>query len=213
MQVILRRQRLRITVAKRPTASDSAAQAPQPETAEETAARLEQAGKGHPTPTRREREAANKRPLVPEDRREAARQAKSKNAEAREKARLGMAAGDDRYLTARDKGPQRRFVRDYVDARFNVGEFMIPIMLIVIVLTFLPDRALQVYGIFALWAFFFVAIIDCFVLGFLVRRRLGVKFGTSKVERGVRWYAAMRALQLRVIRLPKPQVKRGQYPR
>ncbi|MCU1443346.1 MAG: Membrane protein, partial [Cryobacterium sp.] len=28
----------------------------------------------------------------------------------------------------------------------------------------------------------------------------------------VRWYAAMRALQLRVMRLPKPQVKRGQFP-
>jgi len=200
-------------VAKRPTASDSAAQASSPETAEQTAARLEQAGKGHPTPSRKEREAANKRPLVPEDRKEAARQARAKSAESREKARLGMAAGDDRYLTVRDKGPQRRYVRDYVDARFSVGEIMIPVMLLVIVLTFLPQRELQVYGIIALWTFFLVAVVDCFFLGFTVRRKLGVKFGASKVERGVRWYAAMRALQLRMIRLPKPQVKRGQYPR
>jgi hypothetical protein len=200
-------------VAKRQSSSNAEAPqaANQPESAEETAARL--AGKGHATPTRKEREAARKRPLVPEDRKEAARQAKAQNANAREKARLGMAAGDDRYLTARDKGPQRRFVRDYVDARFNVGEIMIPVMLLVIVLTFLPQRELQVYGIIALWAFFIVAIIDCIVLGFLVRRKLGAKFGASKIERGVRWYAAMRALQLRVIRLPKPQVKRGQYPR
>lgn len=200
-------------MAKRQSSSNAEAPqaAQQPESAEETAARL--AGKGHATPTRKEREAARKRPLVPEDRKEAARQAKAQNASAREKARLGMAAGDDRYLTARDKGPQRRFVRDYVDARFNVGEIMIPVMLLVIVLTFLPQRELQVYGIIALWAFFIVAIIDCIVLGFLVRRKLGAKFGASKIERGVRWYAAMRALQLRVIRLPKPQVKRGQYPR
>ncbi|WP_308468674.1 DUF3043 domain-containing protein [Rathayibacter soli] len=200
-------------MAKRPTASESAAQTHPPETAEETAARLEQAGKGHPTPSRKEREAANKRPLVPEDRKEAARQARSKNAESREKARLGMAAGDDRYLTARDKGPQRRFVRDYVDARFSVGEIMIPVMLLVIVLTFLPQREMQVYGIIALWTFFLIAVVDCFFLGFTVRRKLAAKFGESKVERGVRWYAAMRALQLRVIRLPKPQVKRGHYPR
>ncbi|MEO8907895.1 MAG: DUF3043 domain-containing protein [Microbacteriaceae bacterium] len=200
-------------MAKRPTASGSAAQTPPPETAEETAARLEQAGKGHPTPSRKEREAANKRPLVPEDRKEAARQARSKSAESREKARLGMAAGDDRYLTARDKGPQRRFVRDYVDARFSVGEIMIPIMLLVIVLTFLPQRSMQVYGIIALWTFFLIAVIDCFFLGYTVRRKLAAKFGASKVERGVRWYAAMRALQLRMIRLPKPQVKRGQFPR
>ncbi|MDN4595854.1 DUF3043 domain-containing protein [Leifsonia virtsii] len=187
------------------------AETPVAETPEETAARLKQ-GKGVPTPSRREQEAARKRPLVPTDRKEAARAARAKQAEAREKARIGMAAGDDRYLTARDRGPQRRYVRDYVDARFSIGEFLIPVMLIVIVLTFLPWPAMQVYGLFALWGFFLIAVIDCFVLGFLVRRRVGEKFGTTKVERGLRWYAAMRALQLRVMRLPKPQVKRGQYP-
>ena len=187
------------------------AETPAVETPEETAARLKQ-GKGAPTPSRREQEAARKRPLVPTDRKEAARQARAKQAEAREKARLGMAAGDDRYLTARDRGPQRRYVRDYVDARFSIGEFLIPVMLIVIVLTFLPSPELQVYGLFALWGFFLIAIIDCFVLGFLIQRRVGEKFGKTKVERGLRWYGAMRALQLRIMRLPKPQVKRGQYP-
>jgi len=39
----------------------------------------------------------------------------------------------------------------------------------------------------------------------------GAKFTAGKVER-VRWYAAMRALQLRPLRLPKPQVKRWNYP-
>ncbi|MEV8212136.1 DUF3043 domain-containing protein [Leifsonia sp. NPDC077715] len=187
------------------------AETPAVETPEETAARLKQ-GKGAPTPSRREQEAARKRPLVPTDRKEAARQARAKQAEARERARVGMAAGDDRYLTARDRGPQRRYVRDYVDARFSIGEFLIPVMLIVIVLTFLPSPVLQVYGLFALWGFFLIAVIDCFVLGFLIQRRVGDKFGKTKVERGLRWYGAMRALQLRIMRLPKPQVKRGQYP-
>ncbi|NEN06112.1 DUF3043 domain-containing protein [Diaminobutyricibacter tongyongensis] len=199
-------------MAKRDTTPGATVPANQPvaETAEETAARI--AGKGAPTPTRREQEAARKRPLVPDDRKEAARQARQKTAEARERARVGMAAGDDKYLTARDRGPQRRYVRDYVDARFNIGEFMIPVMLLVIVLTFFPQRDVQTYGIIALWAFFVIAVLDCFFLGYLVRKGLATKFGKSKVEKGVRWYAAMRALQLRVIRLPKPQVKRGQYP-
>lgn len=197
-------------MAKRENPQATKAEAPVVETAEETEERLRQ-GKGAPTPTRRQQEAARKRPLVPEDRKEAARQARAKTAEAREKARLGMAAGDDRYLTARDRGPQRRYVRDYVDARFSIGEYLIPVMLLVIVLSFLPGY-FQVYGLLALWAFFAIAVIDCFVLGMLVRKRLREKFGESKVERGVRWYAAMRALQLRVMRLPKPQVKRGQYP-
>jgi hypothetical protein len=189
----------------------SDAETPAAETPEETAARLKQ-GKGAPTPSRRQQEAARKRPLVPTDRKEAARVARQKQAEAREKARIGMAAGDDRYLTARDRGPQRRYVRDYVDARFSIGEFLIPVMLIVIILTFLPWPAMQVYGLFALWGFFLIAVIDCFVLGFLVRKRIGAKFGTTKVERGLRWYAALRALQVGVMRLPKPQVKRGQFP-
>lgn len=189
----------------------SDAETPAAETPEETAARLKQ-GKGAPTPSRREQEAARKRPLVPTDRKEAARAARQRQAEAREKARVGMAAGDDRYLTARDRGPQRRYVRDYVDARFSIGEFLIPVMLLVIVLTFLPSPLLQAYGLFALWGFFLIAVIDCIVLGFLVRKRIAAKFGESKVERGLRWYGAMRALQLRVMRLPKPRVKRGQFP-
>jgi hypothetical protein len=170
------------------------------------------AGKGRPTPTRKEREAANKRPLVPGDRKLAAKEARAKMAEAREKARVGYAAGDERFLPSRDRGPQKKFIRDYVDARFNVGEFLIPIMFVVIILTLIPSAEVQVYAMLAIWAFFLLALIDVFLLGRRLRKRLAEKFGESKVERGVRWYAAMRSLQLRVLRLPKPQVKRRQFP-
>ena len=64
----------------------------------------------------------------------------------------------------------------------------------------------------ALWLFFALAVIDSFFLAYRVKRKLGEKFGVDNVERGVRWYAAIRALQLRALRLPKPQVKRGQFP-
>ena len=182
------------------------------ETPEETADRLAgNVGKGRPTPTRKEREALNKRPLVPGDRKEAQKAAKAKLAESREKARLGLAAGDERYLPARDRGPQKRFVRDVVDSRFNVGEFLIPVMFIVIVLTLFPP-VVQVYAMLLLWAFFAVAVLDAIWLGFTVKKKLAAKFGENSVERGVRWYAAMRAFQMRVLRLPKPQVKRGQRP-
>jgi hypothetical protein len=198
-------------VAKQPVNPDAV---PSTETAEQTAARLASGtplGKGAPTPTRRQQEAARKRPLVPGDRKVAAKQAREKAAIAREKSRIGMAAGDDKYLPVRERGPQKRFVRDYVDARFNVGEFMIPVMFLVIILTFFPDPNIQTYGILALWAFFIIAVIDCVILGFIVTRKVQNKFGAGKAEK-VRWYAAMRALQLRVMRLPKPQVKRGRYP-
>ncbi|MBG6214140.1 MAG: DUF3043 domain-containing protein [Cryobacterium sp.] len=185
---------------------------PSIESSDETAARLgltPNAGKGQATPTRKQQEAANKRPLVPDDRKLAAKQARAKSSAARDVARVGMAAGVDKYLPLRERGPQKRYARDYVDARFNVGELMIPIMFLVILLTTIPS--VDVYAIFALWAFFILAVIDCVVLGFILTKKIEAKFGADKAER-VRWYAAMRALQLRPMRLPKPQVKRRQYP-
>ncbi|WP_022894432.1 DUF3043 domain-containing protein [Agromyces subbeticus] len=193
-------------MAKQPNNTDE----PGAETLEETQARLK-AGKGTPTPSRAQQEAARKRPLVPNDRKEAAKQARAKASESRERARVGMALGDERYLPARDRGPQKKYVRDYVDARFSIGEVLIPVMFAVILLTFVPMAEVQSIGILALWAFFLVAVIDSVVLGFILTKKLATKFGADKVER-VRWYAAMRALQLRPLRLPKPQVKRGQYP-
>lgn len=169
------------------------------------------AGKGHPTPTRKEKEEARKQPLVSSDRAAARRTARVQLQTQRERARIGMANGEEKYLPVRDRGPQKRYARDYVDARFSVGELLIPFMFLVIILTFLPQPEVQAIGIVALWAFFAVAVGDVIVLGFVLRRKLAAKFGAEKVEK-VRWYAAMRALQLRLMRLPKPQVKRGAYP-
>ena len=168
-------------------------------------------GKGHATPTRKEKEAARKQPLVSSDRAAAKRNARAQMQIEREKARVGMANGDEKYLPARDRGPQKRYVRDYVDARFSFGELLIPFMFAVIILTFFPQPEVQTIGIFALWGFFLIAVVDVVILGFLLNRKLAAKFGAGKVEK-VRWYAAMRALQLRLMRLPKPQVKRGAYP-
>jgi hypothetical protein len=169
-------------------------------------------GKGRSTPSRREQEAARKRPLVPNDRKEAARQERARLATSRERARIGMANGEERYLPVRDRGPQRRFVRDWVDARFSVGELFMPFMVVLIVATFIPVPAAQVYALLGMYVFILVMVVDVVILGFLVNRKVAAKFGATKVERGLRWYGAMRALQFRKLRLPKPQVKRGQYP-
>ncbi len=164
--------------------------------------------KGRPTPKRKEREAALRRPLVSNNRKEQ----RARLAKERERARLGMAQGEEKYLPARDKGPQRRWVRDFIDARWNVGEFLIPIMFAVIVATFLPSLETQFFAIILLWAFFLVTIVDSAIAGLQVRKGLRLKFGPNGVENGVRWYAAMRSLQMRGLRLPKPQVKRGEKP-
>ncbi|WP_179548291.1 DUF3043 domain-containing protein [Herbiconiux flava] len=170
-------------------------------------------GKGHATPTRKEREAANKRPLVPNDRKEATKDARRRQQELRERARVGMANGDEKYLPLRDKGPQRRYVRDYIDARLNLGEFIIPAMFVVILLTLVPAPELQAGVMLGLYAFVLIVIADCVFVNFRLMKKLRVKFGADNVERGLRWYATMRALQFRRLRLPKPQVKRGEFPK
>jgi len=164
--------------------------------------------KGHATPTRKEQEAARKRPLVPSDRRLAARQSRSQVQAARERARIGMAAGDPKYLPVRDKGPQKKYVRDYIDARWSLGEVLLPLLVLVIISYFFESIA--AYVLIAVWGAIIIVVTEGIIVGILLRRKLAAKFGT--VERGVRWYAFMRMIQMRVLRLPKPQVKRGSFP-
>jgi len=165
-------------------------------------------GKGRPTPRRRDREAAQRRPLVANSRKEA----RERVSKSRERARAGLANGEERYLPQRDKGPQRKWARDYVDSRWNFGEFLIPVMFAVIIATFLPSLQAQFIAIAVLWGFFLITIFDSILVGNQVRKGLRAKFGTDNVENGVRWYSAMRALQMRGLRLPKAQVKRGEKP-
>jgi Protein of unknown function (DUF3043) len=168
-------------------------------------------GKGRPTPSRAEQEAARRRPLVA-DTKEARAAAKLQLREQRERAQAGMAAGEDRYLPARDKGPQRRWVRDYVDAGWHVSEWVMALMVVVILVSLVPDPTFSFFAFAGLWAFILVAVIDMILLGMRVKRKAAAKFGKERLEKGLGWYAAMRSLQMRFMRLPKPQVKRRQYP-
>ncbi|WP_246139939.1 DUF3043 domain-containing protein [Protaetiibacter larvae] len=183
----------------------------EPSAAPETPETESVAGKGRATPSRKEQEAARKRPLVPDDRKTASRESRAKLNEQRDRARVGMANGEERYLPARDKGPQKKYVRDYVDARWSVGEVLLPLMVLVILTYFIPNQYVAIYALLAVWAVILLVVIDVLWLGRQLRKKLAAKFGAGKVEK-VTWYAAMRAVQLRPLRLPKPQVKRGQFP-
>ena len=168
-------------------------------------------GKGRPTPTRKEREAAARKPLVGDKSPEAIKAAKARAAEERKKARDGMMRGEERYLTVRDKGPQRRLARDIVDSRFTAGQLVMPALFVMIIITyaFADNTPVQIYTLLGMWTLFFVIAVDAFLIGRRVEKAIDKKFGKGKIERGVRWYAAMRSIQMRPMRLPKPQVKRG----
>ncbi|MGW8483438.1 DUF3043 domain-containing protein [Microbacterium sp. NPDC055903] len=170
-------------------------------------------GKGRATPSRAEQEAARRRPLVANTK-EAKAAARAHLAEQRERARVGMANGEDKYLPVRDKGPQRRWVRDYVDAGWHLSEWIMALMVIVIIASLFSEAVplISFYAFVGLWAYFILAILDMVLLSRRVKKKAAARFGKDKLEKGHGWYAAMRALQMRFMRLPKPQVRRGQYP-
>lgn len=171
------------------------------------------AGKGKPTPSRKESQAQRAQPLVGSSARPVTKADKQQVAEARLRAREGYAAGDDRYLPDRDQGPQRRYARDFVDARTSLGEWMLPLMLAVVLMTFVANEVVQLISIFTIWGYLAALIVDSVFLGRNLRKRLTEKFGADKLQTGFQWYAIMRSLQMRRLRLPKPQVRRGEYPR
>ncbi len=168
--------------------------------------------KNKPTPKRRDQEAARRQPLVVTDRKVAKDIEKQKRREGMAKQRQAMVTGDDANLPVRDKGPQRRFIRDYVDARWSVGEVVLPIMVLVLALSFLKT-SWALMSVFVLtYGLIAVAVIDAVLMWRRIKSRLIAKFGASGVPSGVTMYAVMRAFQLRPTRMPKPQVKRGDYP-
>ncbi|MFF5011634.1 DUF3043 domain-containing protein [Streptomyces sp. NPDC001165] len=171
-----------------------------------------QAPKGRPTPKRSE--AQSQRRSVANTsmtRKDAAKRQREDRRQALERQRQALAGGDERYLPARDKGPVRRFARDWVDSRFNVAEFFLPLAVVILVLSVVRVPAIQNIALL-LWLIVIVLIVlDAAVSGFRLKKRLAERFPDQN-RRGAVAYALMRSLQMRRLRLPKPQVKRGERP-
>jgi len=168
--------------------------------------------KNRPTPKRRDQEAARKRPLVQADRKSAKAADRAARRENAQKMREAMMTGDERHLPPRDKGPVRRFVRDSVDARFNLGEWLLPLMLAVLALSlFAAEWATYVFvGVYLL---IIAAIVDAVLLWRRTRKKILVRFGEDTPTRGLAMYTVMRCFQIRRTRMPKPMVERGDAPR
>lgn len=168
------------------------------------------AGKGRPTPKRRDAEAANRRPLVVDKKSLSAEEKERRRAE-RVKARELMLAGDERYLSPRDKGPERKWMRDQVDRRWNIGEVLLPIMLAVLMLSLLPFQWSGTGMILAAYGLMVFGVVDCWLLWRRVKSQHIEKFGTEPA-RGSAWYVVLRAFQMRGGRMPRPAVQRGGEP-
>ncbi|WP_262348384.1 DUF3043 domain-containing protein [Cellulosimicrobium cellulans] len=194
--------------------STSPAEQATPGLVEETPGLIE-VGKGRPTPKRKTAEAANRRPLVPQDRKAAAKDARAAQRAERDKQYAAMQTGDERYMPAKDKGPVRRYIRQYVDARWSLGELFLPVAIVMLLLNMLLTSVspeLAFLGLVVLYLFIIGMVVDVFIMWRKLRKRLAAKFGDAAQQRGLMMYAVTRVFQIRRARLPKPQVKHGDYP-
>jgi len=167
-------------------------------------------GKGRPTPTRKEAEAAARaRAKPPRTRKERAARQREARAESSRKVRAAMKSGDERYYMPRDKGPVRRFVRDFVDVRFSFVELMIPVMILVLVLGYSGRTSLMQTGNTIMLGMLLLVVVDLVWLRFRLRRELARRFPDMSTK-GTTYYAISRAMQMRFMRLPKSQVRIGQ---
>jgi hypothetical protein len=175
-------------------------------------------GKGRPTPKRREAEGRRRQPVTaPANRKEAYRQMRARQQAERARVREGIARGDERYMPARDKGPVRRFARDWVDSRRLVSQYFLPFSLVILLATWIPlEPQLRAYVYFAVitiaWPLMMVGVLFTSVwVAWRVKRVAAEKFPDENL-RGVGFYAAMRALQIRRLRFPPPTVLPGGKP-
>ncbi|MFT3715507.1 MAG: DUF3043 domain-containing protein [Gordonia sp. (in: high G+C Gram-positive bacteria)] len=182
-------------------------------------------GKGRPTPKRREAQNRKRGPVAPppmtraeararrkeqkqtltkDERKELRAQRNQQRSEQREK----MLAGDDKYLPARDRGPVRAYARDIVDSRRNLAGLFMPVAILVLAAAMVPKLA--VYMNLALMLFIVLMLLDATYLGRKVNKAVREKFPDT-TDTGFRLglYAAIRSMQLRMMRAPKPRVRPG----
>ncbi|GAA2491276.1 DUF3043 domain-containing protein [Streptomyces gobitricini] len=171
-----------------------------------------QAPKGRPTPKRSEAQTQRRRAqTVPTDRKQAMRRQREARRADLARQRQALAGGDERYLPARDKGPVRRFVRDFVDSRFCVAEFFLPLAVVILILSSLPNTQLKNIAMLLWLAVIALIVMDSVGIWLRLKKQLNTRF-PNEPKRGAVAYGLMRTLQLRRLRLPKPQVKRGERP-
>ena len=156
--------------------------------------------KDRPTPTRKEAEAArrqrvNKNLSNREARRVAARQARAERM---------------RRLGERERSPEKALMRDYVDARFSLGELLLPTVVVILATTVLGSfwPAMAVITTLAMYLFIFAVIFDEYLMWRGFKRVLAERLPNAPTK-GLLTYGMTRSTQIRRFRMPPPRIKRG----
>ncbi len=114
-------------------------------------------------------------------------------------------------MNEREAAPEKELLRDYVDSRFNIGEFVLPALVVILALTFLNTVFPFVTYITTvlMYVFLLVAVIDVFLMWRGFKKVLAERLPRA-TTRGLFMYGMNRCIQIRRFRIPPPRVKRGE---
>ena len=170
-------------------------------------------GKGRPTPRRSEAQRRRTGPVPPppRTRREAARRQRELGATRRTDTTARLRAGDESVLPRRDRGPERRLVRDIVDSRRNAGAAFLLVALLVLVSYAVPSAAFKLVVLYLWMGVFVLIIFDSVLLGLRIKRLVGERFPNTR-EGTVRLtlYGVNRTILPPRWRLPAARVRVGE---
>lgn len=159
------------------------------------------ARKSEPTPTRKQAEALRRQRVTKTYTKKEARVEASRSAR-----------GDRlKAMQARDNTPEKALMRNYIDARRNIGEFLLPGMVVILAATFLYQVMPQVSVIATavMYVFIGLVLVDAFLMWRGFRKLLAKRLPRAS-SKGLLFYGVNRAIQIRRFRIPPPQVKRGE---
>ena len=158
--------------------------------------------KDAPTPTRKQAQAARMErlhpTLTPKEQRKADRAARS------------AARGEAWERT--ERSPERLLVRNFVDTRWTVAEFLMPVMILVMagsmITLAMGLAAASDVILLSIWVLFAAAVIQTWVLWRGFKRLLAERHPNAGTQ-GLMMYMVNRSLMLRRFRQPGPVIKRG----
>jgi hypothetical protein len=167
------------------------------------------AGKGRPTPKRSEAERRRRQPYTaPKDRKEASRASRDRQRTDRTRRMEAVRRGEEWAMPPRDRGPVKALARDYVDSKRRISEYYMYGLLVLLVLLFIRAPIVQTIVPLIVVATVLIMGIEGIFLG-RKAKALAAERLPGQSTRGLALYSAMRALQIRRLRVPKPRVKPG----
>jgi hypothetical protein len=165
--------------------------------------------KGRPTPKRSEAERRRRQPYsAPRDRKSPGADYRARQREERQRRYQAMQRGEEWALPPRDRGPVRALARDYVDSRRRLSEYYMYALVVLMVMVFIKSVLVQTIIPLLVIVLVLVMLAEGAIIGRKVRTLAQQRY-PGQPTRGLGMYAAMRAMQIRRFRMPKPRVKPG----